>query len=82
MRFVDIKKSHLQGVDDKIIKKIVGHKGQSVTETVYTHFEIQELLGKSAKKHAGNQHICIDHNSHTRFFLLTNLTIPSTSFSS
>lgn len=32
------------GVDDKIIKKIVGHKGQSVTETVYTHFEIQELL--------------------------------------
>ena len=32
------------GVQDKIIKKIVGHKGQSVTEVVYTHFEIQELL--------------------------------------
>ena len=31
-------------VDDKIIKKIVGHKGQSVTETVYTHFEIQQLI--------------------------------------
>ena len=32
------------GVQDKIIKKIVGHKGQSVTEIVYTHFEIQELI--------------------------------------
>lgn len=32
------------GVDDKIIKKIVGHKGQSVTETVYTHFEIKQLI--------------------------------------
>ena len=32
------------GVSDKIIKKIVGHKGQGVTETVYTHFEIEELL--------------------------------------
>lgn len=31
-------------VNDKIIKKIVGHKGQSVTENVYTHFEIEELL--------------------------------------
>lgn len=31
-------------VQDKIIKKIVGHKGQSVTEVVYTHFEIQELI--------------------------------------
>ena len=26
------------------IKKIVGHKGQSVTEVVYTHFEIEELI--------------------------------------
>lgn len=33
-----------QGVDDRIIKKIVGHKGQGVTQTVYTHFEIEELL--------------------------------------
>jgi len=31
-------------VNDKIIKKIVGHKGQGVTETVYTHFEIEELI--------------------------------------
>lgn len=28
------------GVDERIIKKIVGHKGQGVTETVYTHFEL------------------------------------------
>lgn len=32
------------GVDDRMIKKIVGHKGQGVTEIVYTHFEIQALL--------------------------------------
>lgn len=32
------------GVSNKVIKKIVGHKGQSVTEVVYTHFEIEELL--------------------------------------
>jgi len=32
------------GVDERIIKKIVGHKGQGVTEVVYTHFEIAELL--------------------------------------
>lgn len=32
------------GVNDKIIKKIFGHKGQSATETVYTHFEIQQLI--------------------------------------
>ena len=31
------------GVDDKVIKKIVGHKGQSATEVVYTHFEIEDL---------------------------------------
>lgn len=30
-------------VDERLIKKIVGHKGQGVTETVYTHFEIDEL---------------------------------------
>lgn len=28
------------GVDDRIIKKIVGHKGQGVTEAVYTHLEL------------------------------------------
>lgn len=27
-------------VDERIIKKIVGHKGQGVTETVYTHLEL------------------------------------------
>ncbi len=27
-------------VDDRFIKKIVGHKGQGVTETVYTHIEL------------------------------------------
>lgn len=32
------------GVDDKIIKRIVGHAGQSITDTVYTHFEITQLL--------------------------------------
>ena len=32
------------GVDDRIVKKIVGHKGQGVTQTVYTHFEIDALL--------------------------------------
>ena len=32
------------GVDERVIKKIVGHKGQGVTQTVYTHFEIEELL--------------------------------------
>lgn len=32
------------GVDDKIIKRIVGHTGQSITDTVYTHFEITQLL--------------------------------------
>lgn len=31
------------GIDDKVIRKIVGHKGQNVTEIVYTHFLIQEL---------------------------------------
>lgn len=34
----------LAGVDDKIIKKIIGHAGKSVTEKVYTHFDIQVLL--------------------------------------
>lgn len=32
------------GVDERMIKKIVGHKGQGVTETVYTHFDIEALL--------------------------------------
>jgi integrase len=32
------------GVDERIIKKIVGHKGQGVTETVYTHIELPTKL--------------------------------------
>lgn len=32
------------GVDDRMVKKIVGHKGQGVTQTVYTHFEIEALI--------------------------------------
>lgn len=32
------------GVDERLIKKIVGHKGQGVTQQVYTHFEIETLL--------------------------------------
>lgn len=33
-----------KSIDERLIKKIVGHKGQSITETVYTHFQIDELL--------------------------------------
>lgn len=33
----------IAGINDKIIRKIVGHKGQNVTEIVYTHFMIREL---------------------------------------
>ena len=32
------------GVDERMIKKIVGHAGQGVTESVYTHFDIEALL--------------------------------------
>lgn len=32
------------GVDERIIKRIVGHKGQGVTQQVYTHFEMTTLL--------------------------------------
>lgn len=28
------------GVDERIIQKIVGHKGQNVTQVVYTHLEL------------------------------------------
>ena len=31
------------GVDERVIRKIVGHKGQGVTEVVYTHFQLEEL---------------------------------------
>lgn len=33
----------MSGVDERIIKKIVGHKGQGLTQIVYTHIEIEEL---------------------------------------
>ena len=32
------------GVDERLVKKIVGHKGQGVTQTVYTHFDIDALV--------------------------------------
>lgn len=32
------------GVDERIIKQIVGHKGQGVTQAVYTHLELDEKL--------------------------------------
>lgn len=33
------------GVDQTIIKKIAGHSGaMSLTEKVYTHFDVQELV--------------------------------------
>ena len=32
------------GVDERLIKKIVGHKGMGVTQQVYTHLEIQTLI--------------------------------------
>lgn len=32
-----------KGVDEKIIQRIVGHKGHSITDTVYTHFELCQL---------------------------------------
>ncbi len=31
-------------VDDKIIKRIVGHRGNDVTDVVYTHYEPEQLL--------------------------------------
>ena len=32
------------GVDERLVKKIVEHKWQEVTQQVYTHFEIEALL--------------------------------------
>ena len=32
------------GVDERIIKKIVGHAGSSITENVYTHIDLKPLL--------------------------------------
>lgn len=32
------------GVDERIIQKIVGHKGQNVTQIVYTHVELPSKL--------------------------------------
>lgn len=32
------------GVDERIVRSIVGHKGQGVTETVYTHIELSLKL--------------------------------------
>ena len=32
------------GVDERIIQKIVGHKGQNVTQAVYTHLDLDTKL--------------------------------------
>ena len=32
------------GIDERIIKQIVGHKGQGVTQIVYTHVDLQSKL--------------------------------------
>lgn len=32
------------GIDERLIKKIVGHSGKGITEQVYTHIEINQLL--------------------------------------
>lgn len=32
------------GVDDRLIKQIIGHKGNGVTEDVYTHFNLKQKL--------------------------------------
>lgn len=36
-------------VDERFVQKIVGHKGQNVTQQVYTHLEIQELIAEIDK---------------------------------
>lgn len=36
-------------VDERFIQKIVGHKGQNVTQQVYTHLEIEELIAEINK---------------------------------
>lgn len=33
-----------EGVDERIIKKIVGHAGKGVTQQVYTHMDMEQLL--------------------------------------
>lgn len=33
-----------KGVDERLIKKIVGHAGKGITEQVYTHIEMEQLL--------------------------------------
>ena len=32
------------GVDERIIQQIVGHKGQNVTQVVYTHIDLPNKL--------------------------------------
>jgi integrase len=32
------------GVDERVVKKIVGHSGNSITENVYTHLDMETLL--------------------------------------
>lgn len=49
-RVENIKRTHIiqlcisllteAGVDERVIQKIVGHKGQNVTQVVYTHLDL------------------------------------------
>ena len=32
------------GIDERIIRQIVGHKGQGVTQIVYTHIDLENKL--------------------------------------
>lgn len=32
------------GVDKRIVKQIVGHKGSSITQSVYTHIQLDKKL--------------------------------------
>jgi len=42
-RHTAITKMTAAGIDDRIIKKVVGHKANNVTVDVYTHFDMDEL---------------------------------------
>lgn len=39
----------MAGVDERMIKKIVGHKGQGITQQVYTHIDIEGLRNEINK---------------------------------
>ena len=43
-RYATVSKLTEAGVDDRIIKKIVGHSGRDVTEQVYTELDMKYML--------------------------------------